>query len=59
MYVYIKDSKLSDSWLDAYVAGDIILSSDETLEVGQTVYDLYTTARDGEFYEYIASIVTP
>lgn len=60
MYMYIKDSKISDSYLlDAYVAGDIVLSSDESLEIGQTVYDLYTTARDGEFYEYVANIVTP
>jgi hypothetical protein len=59
MYVYIKDTKLSDSWLDAYTAGDIVLSSDESLEVGQIVYDLYTTARDGEVYEYVADVVTP
>lgn len=59
MYVYIKDTKLSDSWLDAYVTGDIVLSSDDALEVGQIVYDLYTTARDGQFYEYPAYIKTP
>lgn len=59
MYVYIKDTKLSESWLNAYIAGDIVLSSDETLEVGQIVYDLYATARDGEVYEYVANIVIP
>lgn len=59
MYVYIKDSKLLEQYISLIYTGDIILSPNESLETNQITYDLYTTARDGEFYEYLPTITKP